>query len=157
MGEYAKRIAALNDALSIDLPPAVVEDTRKQLLELAQLQSAEGNQYELLLMQQMTNYTLIETMCLMIDSTTIRDEVRTKGGKVGYTRWSQAMIMDSIAGDVSKMYKRMRKIHDALAPGIVAPEDTDEDTEEEFTGSENDVVTREDREKIKESMNGVSK
>lgn len=119
----------------------------------------QEQQYGLLIEQKMTSMAMIEGLCLVTDCLTLRAKVKAKSGKFGYMRYSATLYGCDSAYDVGRLYRRTKKMFDLmalrdpiLAGSVKDEDDDDEDGEDGAEFEDGDVVSAEDRDKIKEEM-----
>ncbi len=124
-----------------------------QLERLSQEQS-----FGLMIQQSITNSAMVEGLCLVVDSLTLRETVRSKKGKIGTLRFSSTLYAYDAADYAVKTYRRLRKFYDLLAAsqplvaGALDKDDDDEEEENENGYDDEDVVDESDRKKIKEDL-----
>ncbi len=130
---------------------------RVQLEKMSQEQ-----QYDLLINQQIVNMTLVEGLCLIVDSVTLRETVKSKNKKVGMLRFSNALYACDATLYSVRTYNRLRKLTEMLAAtnpllagSIDSGADDEEDGDEDGGYDDDDVVNEEDRKKIREEVEGV--
>lgn len=131
--------------------------------EMGQLQlqrMSQEQQYDILINQSITNQAIVEGQCLIVDCLTLREPVRSKGGKIGQLRFSSALYACDAAFYAGKAYRRVKKLFDLMAQkdpllaGALQDGDDDEDGEETEYNDE-DVVNEDDRKAIKDEIDGV--
>lgn len=142
------------------------EDKDKQAFEtmsgqLAQLyvdRDQQSQSYTLLIQQAITNSAIVEGLCLIVDSLTLRDTVKSKKGKIGTLRFSSCLYGYDAADYARKSYNRTRKLYDLIAaqnPLIAADPDTKDDDDEDEGETEfddEDVVSTEDRQNVRKEV-----
>ncbi len=144
-----KQLRQLRSKHADGTPEAAAID--QQIIETENSKNINVMQQQIAISQHTAMCALTEVLCLTVDSLTIREEVKSKSGKKGLTRYSIAHIMDSQAFDTGRIYKRLRKMHtdmlstNPLLAGKEDNEDEPETTEEEFA-LEEDILTEEERE-----------
>ncbi len=115
--------------------------------------------FSLLISQSMYQSASIEALCLIVDSLTLRETAKSKSGKVGMLRFSNCLYALDSAYYSEKGYNRLRKLFDLFAaafPAAVATlkEDEDEEQEDPSEYEDDDVMTEEDRQKVKKELEG---
>ncbi len=129
-------------------------ESAKQLVLVEQQRDITDSQYELLISQHTTSLGMMEALCLIVDSLTIRERAENiETGKHGMIRLSVAAIADETASTTNKIYKRMKKIHAALVVGNpMLPkieDDNDEEEDDISVVSSDEILSADEREKIK--------
>ncbi len=132
-------------------------DVSEQLGQIQLERQAQEQNYELLIGQKISNMAMVEGMCLIVDCMTLRESVKSKSGKVGLLRFSSALYACDGAWYAGKSYRRIKKLYDVMAaqnPLLAGSLDAEDDEEEgeDTVYDDEDVVTEEDRKKIKEDL-----
>jgi len=132
-----------------------IDEAGRQMADLQMERIGQEQQYEMLINQQITNMAMVEGLCLIVDSLTLRESVKSKSGKKGMVRYSVALYSMDTALHSIKFYNRMKKLYDLMAaqnPKLAASLDAvdDEGDENEETYEDEDVVSDDDRKKIRD-------
>ncbi len=142
-----------------DIAVAQEKNESKDLIaQLEEQRVVSDSQYSMLIEQRTVNFAMIEALCLIVDSVTVRDEGENiSTGKKGLIRVSAASVADETGVITAKLYRRFKKLYDLLAAAnpMVAPKDDDpnDEGEDEIANiSDDDIVTREQREEIKKEV-----
>jgi len=83
-----------------------------ELAALEQSKAAQTFQYDTMISGMLSNQTIAEGLCLIVDGVTLREEVVAKSGKKGMMRFSCAGFMSDVDEASVRTYKRMRKLYD---------------------------------------------
>lgn len=153
--EETKKKLAATDPTSVDFAKISEYMGHLQLERMSQEQ-----QYDILINQSITNQAIVEGQCLIVDCLTLREPVRSKGGKIGQLRFSVGLYACDAAFYAGKAYRRTKKMfelmaaRDPLLAGSVSAEDDDEESDDaEY--DDDDVVNEDDRKAIKDEIGGA--
>lgn len=142
---------------------------QQQLSNLLMFREQQLTQFEMLINQQMYQMAMLDGQCLCVDVMSIQIRgVEGKGGKKGTIRASAAVYAMDAAQESARIYRRMRKLCDALMVkyGIqlttdyldpetgkdADPEDYGEQEPDEY--EDEDVVDEADVKRIKKEVEG---
>ena len=137
------------------------EKLQKQLSHVLMLREQQKTQFEMLINQQLYQMAMLDAQCLCVDMMSIQIRgVKGKSGKKGTIRASMAMYAMDAAQESARIYRRLRKVSDALVAqyGLVIPmDDPEDDGENEPEEYEDDeVVDEDDVKRIKKEMEVVA-
>lgn len=131
-------------------------DALSERIASVQLERYQQEAYfENLITQTTVQLAMVEGQCLIVDSVTLREEVTSKSGKTGHVRYSSALIQDAIAGDIYRVYRRLRKVHDLLIrvfPETAPLADDDDEGRDEADVRDEDIATPEERKAIRRQV-----
>ncbi len=152
--EFGEEVKRLTDLIK------TLPDGPEKINEIAKLDGlkatadAHANQYQALIENGTMSLGILEALCLIVDSTTIREKaVHTETKKKGNIRVSSASLADENLYVLNKIYRRIKKLYDVVVmqnPLAVIPDTgDDEEAEDETEISDDEIVTDEEREDIK--------
>ncbi len=161
IAKNAKERSEIRAAAKTPSQLAVVDS---QLAEMKSVEEQMIQQYDMLIDQKISNMALVEGQCLIVDCMSLREKVKSKGGKVGYVRFSSALYNCDAAWYAGKTSRKLKKVYDAMLAlnpmlaGALKDDEDKEDEEEDDTATEyddEDVVDESDRKKTKDEIEGV--
>lgn len=146
-----EKTAALKEAKK-DSEPYIALSAYIDALQTERQQQEQN--FQLLIQQSITNSAMVEGLCLIVDSLTLREPVKSKSGKIGMLRFSGALYMCDAAYYATKLYNRTKKMHDIMVsqnPALAAVLEDDEG-EEDAEYEDDDVVNEDDRKQIRKDL-----